>query len=492
MNIRDDFVLKNIHEGYLVGGSIRDLLTKNCEFCDRDISIKGAEQFAQKIAAQFDATFIILDSENKIYRVVLKDKINYLDISELQGSSIEEDLKRRDFTLNAIAYNLANDTFIDVTGGLDDIKNKILRHIDEKNFEDDPLRVLRAFRFYAVTGFSMTTELESALKKYMPLALNPAKERINYEIMKLFGGSFTADALLKMDDFGILERIFPCATEMKKVPPNSHHHLDLIHHVIETVKQIEIIYTNLSCLEKEHMDTVDFGGFPRINHLKLAGFLHDIGKFSTWTIEEGKSKGGKSRGKYGICNDNKFECLYDKPECQECNVRHRFIKHDDVGSKMVVPLLRDLKFSKKQIEYISCMIKNHIYPSNVIAAPELSEKVMMRYIRKMGENVVDNIILAKADRLSARGIEITEEVINTNLSGLQKLLDFYLYKKDSLKPLPKLIDGTEIMELLGIKQSPFLGEIINSLKEAQLNGDINTKEGAIKFVKEFKYPAFKK
>ena len=141
MNIRDDFILKDIHEGYLVGGSIRDLLTKDCEFCDRDISIKGAEQFAQKIAAQFDATYITLDSANKIYRVVLKDKVNYLDISELQGSSIEEDLKRRDFTINAIAYNLAEDKFTDVTGGLDDIKNKVLRHIDEKNFEDDPLRV---------------------------------------------------------------------------------------------------------------------------------------------------------------------------------------------------------------------------------------------------------------------------------------------------------------------------------------------------------------
>ena len=485
MNIRDDLVLKDIHEGYLVGGSIRDLLTKNCEFYDRDISIKGAEQFAREIAAKFDATFITLDNENKIYRVVLKDKVNYLDISELQGSSIEEDLKRRDFSINAIAYDLAGDKFIDVTGGLNDIKNKVLRHIDEKNFEDDPLRVLRAFRFYAITGFTMTPELESALKKYMPLALNPAKERINYEIMKLFGGSFTADTLLKMDDFGILEKIFPCVIDMKKVPPNSHHHLDLIHHVIETVKQIEIIYTNLSCLEKEHMDAIDFGGFPRINHLKLAGFLHDIGKFSTWTIEWGE--GGKYGGsKEGICNGNKFECLYDKPECKECNVRHRFIKHDDVGSKMVVPLLKDLKFSKKQIEYISSMIKNHIYPSNVIAAPELSEKVMMRYIRKMEENVIDNIILAKADRLSARGADITEEIINTNLSGLQKLLDFYLYNKDSLKPLPKLIDGTEIMELLGIKQSPRLGEIIKSMKEAQLNGDINTKDEAIEFVKNFK------
>ena len=451
MNIRDDFVLKEINEGYLVGGSIRDLFTKNCVFCDRDISIKGAENFARKIANKWDGTFIELDSENKIYRVVLPDKINFLDISELQGNSIEEDLKRRDFTINAIAYDLANDKFVDVTGGLKDLKNKVLRHIDDKNFEDDPLRILRAFRFYAVTGFKMTIELENALKKYLPLALNPAKERINYEIMKLFGGDFASGALLKMDEFGLLEKIFPCVTEMKKVPPNTHHHLDLFHHVVETVRQIEILYNEISGFEKEHLDAVDFGGFPRINHLKLAGFLHDIGKFSTWTIEEGG--------------------------------RHRFIKHDDVGSKMVIPLLRDLKFSKKQIEYISCMIKNHIYPSNVIVAPNLNDKVMMRYVRKMDDNVIDNIILAKADRLSARGVDITEEIVNANISGLDKLLDFYLSKKDSLAPLPKLIDGREIMEILNIKPSPKLGEIINAINEAQLNGDITTHDEAVNYIK---------
>ena len=450
MNIKDDFVLKEINEGYLVGGSIRDLFTKKCEFCDRDISIKGAENFARKIANKWDGTFIELDSENKIYRVVLPDKINFLDISELQGNTIEEDLKRRDFTINAIAYDLANDKFVDVTGGLKDLKNKVLRHIDDKNFEDDPLRILRAFRFYAVTGFKMTIELENALKKYLPLALNPAKERINYEIMKLFGGDFASGALLKMDEFGLLEKIFPCVTEMKKVPPNTHHHLDLFHHVVETVRQIEILYNKISGFEKEHLDAIDFGGFPRINHLKLAGFLHDIGKFSTWTIEEGG--------------------------------RHRFIKHDDVGSKMVVPLLRDLKFSKKQIEYISCMIKNHIYPSNVIVAPSLNDKVMMRYVRKMGDNVIDNIILAKADRLSARGVDITEEIVNANISGLDKLLDFYISKKDTLAPLPKLIDGREIMEILNIKPSPKLGEIINAINEAQLNGDISTHEDAVKMV----------
>lgn len=458
MNIKDDFILSQINEGYLVGGTIRDFLMQKsgCKISpDRDIAIKNAEAFAKKIAAKFEGTLVTLDEENKIYRVVLPDKINYLDISELEGECIEEDLTRRDFAINAIAYDLSKNKFIDTVGGMNDIKNKILRHIKDSNFEDDPLRILRAFRFFSITGFSFAEETKTAILKYKQLLLNPSKERINYELMKLLGGKYCSDTLLLMDEFGILEQLFPYVKEMKQVPPNTHHHLDLFHHVIETVRNIEKLYENCSEEIKEHLDRVDFGGFPRINHLKLAGFLHDIGKYSTWTIEEDSG-------------------------------RHRFIKHDDIGSKMCVQFLKDLKFSKKQIEYISCMIKNHIYPSGVIAAPELNEKVMMRYLRKMGDNVIDNIMLAKADRLSARGEEITEEVINSNINGLDKLLQFYLDKKDSIKPLPKLIDGFEVMKIRKIKQSPLLGDILNALHEEQINGNINTKDDAVNFVKGYK------
>ncbi len=452
MNIKDDFILNQINEGYLVGGSVRDLLMEK-SYLDRDIAIKNAYDFARKLEERFNATFIELDAENKIYRLVLEDKINYLDISEIQGKNIEEDLARRDFTINAIAINLSSGDVIDPFNGQIDIKNKIIRHIKDTNFTDDPLRILRAFRFASITGFDITKETKYCIDKYKHLLLNPAKERINYELMKLFGGYNCSNVLLKMDEFGILEEIFPCINDMKKVPPNTHHHLDLFNHVVETVRNIDNLYLNSNELVKNHLDKIDFGGFPRLSHLKIAGFLHDIGKYSTWTIEE--------------------------------SGRHRFIKHDDVGAKMCVSLLRDMKFSKKQIEYISTMIKTHIYPSNVIDAPELNDKVMMRYLRKMEENVIDNIILAKADRLSARGEAITEEIINKNLAGLDKLLNFYLEKRETMKPLPKLVDGYEVMQILNIKQSPLLGEIINSLKEAQINGDINTKEEALNFVKNY-------
>ena len=452
MNFKDDFILSQITEGYLVGGSVRDaLMGKNS--VDRDIAIKDAENFAKKLAKIFNATFIELDSENKIYRLVLEDKINYLDISEIQGENIVEDLSRRDFTMNAIAIDLSNEKILDPYNGQEDIKNKIIRHIKDSNFSDDPLRILRAFRFASLLGFELSNEVKICIEKYKNLLFSPAKERINYELMKLFGGRFCSNVLLEMDKFGILEELFPYVNEMKKVPPNAHHHLNLFNHVIETVRNIDELYLNSTEAEKAHLESIDFGGFPRINHIKLAGFLHDIGKYSTWTIEE--------------------------------TGRHRFIKHDDVGAKMCITFLRDMKFSKKQIDYISLMIKNHIYPSNVVAAPELNEKIMMRYIRKMEENVIDNIYLAKADRLSARGEAITEEIIAENINGLDKLLKFYLEKRDSLKPLPKLLDGFEIMEIKQIPQTPLLGKILSALKEAQINGDVNTKEEAIEFVKKY-------
>jgi tRNA nucleotidyltransferase/poly(A) polymerase len=96
--------------------------------------------------------------------------------------------------------------------------------------------------------------------------------------MKLFGGNYTAQTILLMDDFEILEEIFPFVKELKKVPPNSHHHLDLFHHVIETVRNIELLYQNSNQEVIEHLNQIDFGGFPRINHLKLAGFMHDLGQ----------------------------------------------------------------------------------------------------------------------------------------------------------------------------------------------------------------------
>lgn len=457
MNITvNDEILNKIKENftneiYLVGGSVRDYLM-GIESHDRDIIVmdEDAKNFSLKLQKLFDATFVPLDEENKIYRLVMSDKINYIDITNPVGGTIEKDLMRRDLTINAIAVNINSGEVVDISGGVTDIKNKCIHCVNEQNFVDDPLRLLRVYRFQSLYNFSIAPETLSAICKYVELIKKPAFERINYEVLRLFSGRYAHVALENMNKTWLLEEIFPFVKELKQVPPNSHHHLDLLHHSIETVKQIQEIYDNAQDEVKEHLDRVDFGGFSRLAHLKFAGFIHDIGKFSTWTIEEGG--------------------------------RHRFIGHDDVGSKLAGTMLKKMHFSNKQVDYLTKMIKFHIYPSQLMSSPQITEKIMMRFVRKMDANSIDNIILAMADRLSARGPEITDEVVEHNINLLTTLMKFYLDVRETIKPLPIFLTGNDVMEILNIKPSPKLGKIMNSLHEAQLNGDVQTREQAVEFV----------
>ncbi len=421
-------IIKN-HEVYLVGGYLRNYYQKNVISCDRDlVTVGSSKTLAQKIADELKGTFVELDGENEIYRVVLSDKENYFDISRALNDDIQEDIRRRDFTINSIFYDLNKNEIIDSLGGINDIKNKILRTADFNNFIDDPLRFLRLYRFKSLTGFDVEKELSDFVKENFKLIENVAFERINYEIIKIFEGEYVVETLLKMYEDEVLELVFPFVKEIKRVPKNSHHHLDLIHHSIETVKNIK---TNNPLL-------------------KIAAFYHDIGKPATWTIEP-----------VG---------------------RHRFIGHDLKGAQIAVGELEKLKFSNKQISYITNMIKHHIYPASLINSAE-NNKAFARFVRKLAEQTPDVIELARADRLAAQGEAITSEMLEKSLSHLDNLLSYYDSVKDLANSPKSLLDGKEVMEILNIKPSKMVGELLEELKELQLTGEIQTKEQAVLYIK---------
>lgn len=421
-------------EAFLVGGYIRDLALFSTVSPDKDIVLFNCdtEAVSREVADKIGGAFVELDGENKIYRVVLGE--NYADIAQGLNNSVDDDIQRRDFTINSIFYDLKNGEFIDNSGGFADLEKRVIKTCDLKNLEEDPLRMLRAFRFQAALGFEVDTEILKHIQKNGKTLDTVAKERINQEILKMFEGKFLPETLLNMYDAGFLEIVFPFIQNIKKIPPNTHHHLDLVHHSIETVKQIR----------------------SRKALLRLAAFYHDIGKPLCWTIEPDTG-------------------------------RHRFIGHDEKGEKLVKEELSELKFSKKQIEYIAKLVKNHIYPSSLMSTPEgASNKAMARFIRKIHPDVEDLIELARADRLSARGEAVSEDMVENNLKNLEKLLGYYNSIKESLKELPKLLDGREIMEILQIQATPKLGAIINELKEAQIAGTVKTKEEAVSFIQGLK------
>ena len=435
MNLFKDDLIEKIKEHntddeiYLVGGYLRNYFINKSISYDRDIvCIRNSYSFAKKLADKLNGTFIEFDNENKIYRVVLEDKTNYIDISQALNNNIEQDAFRRDFTINSIYYDIKNDKILDYTNGINDIKNKIIRTTNLNNILDDPLRLLRLYRFYSITNFEIEEELSEFVKNNIEKINSVAKERINYEIMQIFSSKYLVNTLLKMLEDNVLEYIFPFVKEVKKIPPNSHHHLDLIHHLIETVNNIR--------LDKPL--------------LKLAAFYHDIGKPSTWTIEE--------------------------------SGRHRFIGHDTVGGELVKEELKKLGFSNKQINYVSKLVRYHIYPCSLINAGEDNKKAKARFIRKLGDEVPDVIELARADRLSAQGEAITKDMVDLTLNHLENLLEYYAEIKNTFVMTP-LLNGEDIMNILNIKPSKKVGEILENLKEMQIAKEITTKKEALEYIK---------
>ena len=197
------------YECYLTGGYIREyLLNKNSS--DRDITVKtdNLENLAKKIADNLNASFVILDKENEIYRVVF-NKEEYIDFAKLENNSLEDDTDRRDFTINSIMYDINQDKLIDKNFGIEDLKNKIIKTKNLKNLSDDPLRMLRAIRFKSETGFRVDDDIIKFIKENAKLLNNIAGERIHQELIKVFEGEFLADSLVLADETGILEVIFP-------------------------------------------------------------------------------------------------------------------------------------------------------------------------------------------------------------------------------------------------------------------------------------------
>ncbi len=420
------------YESYLVGGYMRDKMS-GIKSNDRDIAIKCSKlkDLVKQISDNTKGAYVELDNENEIYRVAWGE--DYVDFARLYNDCLEDDIKRRDFTINSIMYDINNDVVIDVLNGKNDFNSGLIRTYNISNLSDDYLRMLRAFRFKSALGFKIEDDILEFVKKNAKNINNIAPERINSELIKIFEGKDVVSTLELMDEAGLLEVIFPVFREIKKIPPNSHHHLDLFHHLLETVNNIRI--------DKPE--------------LKLAAFLHDLAKPDTWTIE---------------------------PDTK----RHRFIGHDELGGKKVIPILKKLKFSKKQIDYISKMIANHIYPSSLMSSKDVSQKAIIRFFRKIGDDTLDLIELARADRLSARGIAVDDKMVRENLDNLQTLKDMYNEISPKLKSLPKLIDGNQIMEILQIEPSYKLREIIEEIKELQLEEKIKTPLDAIKYVQSKK------
>ena len=318
---------EGIKEVYLVGGCLRDLLLQR-PIQDWDIAVKErVKEIALLFAEAIGGHFVALDEEWQTYRVVKSP--TYFDLTPLRGKDIFADLWERDFTINALALDIfSQDKLIDLTGGQEDLKKRIIRVLAPKAFLDDPLRILRGFRLAAELNFKLEPKTKEMIKRYVPLLEQMAAERIYQEFKRLFFTSRTARWVKEMGRLNVFKVLLPEIDILKGITQDGFHHLDVYAHSLLALEKIEeIIYAPQTFFPEDFKEISAYLAVPLHRFcLKWATLCHDLGKPAC------RAKGEK---------------------------RITFYEHDKVGARLFKEIAIRLRFPRKETELIVFFIEKH-------------------------------------------------------------------------------------------------------------------------------------
>jgi tRNA nucleotidyltransferase (CCA-adding enzyme) len=415
-----NLILEKIQEkgfqAYVVGGCVRDLLMEK-KPKDWDITTNAKPEAIKKIFPKsfyenkFGTVTVLTGSKDKTLTDVeittfrkdgkYSDKRHPDEIK--YAKTIEEDLSRRDFTINALALNEDN-KIIDPFDGEIDLKKKTIRTVGkaEERFDEDALRMLRATRFACTLDFEIEAKTFKAIQKNAGWIQAISKERIRDELMKIIESQKAAEGIDLLQKTNLLKYILPELEKGVGVSQNKHHIYDIYEHSLRSLK--------VAAEKKFSME------------IKFAALFHDIGKPET---------------KQGEGPDSTF------------------YNHDYVGAKFTARILQRLKFPNKFIDKVVLLVRNHMFVSD----PErLTEAGARRLIARVGkENIPDLINLRIADRLGMGRPKERPYRLRTIEYMIEKV------SQDPISAKMLKINGNEIMELLKIKPGPKIGAILDVL-----------------------------
>ena len=375
---------------YLVGGAVRDaLLKRESEYLDLDFVLLDAVKIARKMASHYKAGFVLLDSDRQIARVVFKQAT--VDFAQQQGNTLEEDLYRRDFTVNAIAYSPHTKEIIDPLQGYKDLQKRVMRMVSKANLQDDPLRLLRAYRQAAQLGFAIAPETKATIRTLAPLLTKIAPERVRVELNYLLNSPVGTPWLKTAWEDGLINNWLSHTTQKS--------------------------YETLALI-----DSAAFS-FPQ---LPLFQALSDTVK-TNWL---------------GIA---KIACLVsNEPEIAEIE-------------------LQQLTYSRAEIRAVTTALK--LLPQLPAKANNLSLKAQYLLFRQVGVVFPALAVLAVAN--------------GTQKDTLAPLINRYLTPNDPVAHPQLLVNGKDLMKALKIAPSPVIGELLNEIAIAQIEGKISTPTQAI-------------
>jgi len=451
---------------YLVGGTVRELLLGR-EIHDLDLATdRQTLALAQALAARLGGTYVLLDERERSARVVWQGL--EIDLTEFRGPDLTADLQGRDFTMNAMALDLqalwqaGPPVIIDPWGGRADLAAGRLQLLRPENFQQDPLRLLRAFRFAATHGFTLTPEVKGVVQEYGPAITGVPGERLHQELFRLLAAPHASPVLQEMDALGFLEQIFPELADMKGVWQNGYHHLDVFQHSLEAVVQLErVLAAPGAFFGQARQFVADYGRQEKKAALvKLAALFHDVGKPPTQEYRPDRD-------------------------------RYTFYYHDHLGVEIFRGAAARLRFSQDETATVSRLIALHMRPFLLLPdfrTGQLSPRALARFIKAARPDLAGVFLLAMADSLAGQGSLKPPDAEAV-------LADFcdavYLFLTERMEPLeqrPRLLTGDDLIKNLHLKPGPEFRRLLAAVEEAALEGQITTREEALALVRELLAP----
>ena len=460
---------------WLVGGAVRDVLSGRT-IHDWDFAVeRDAIPLGRTLADRLAGDVYILDRELDMARVLIDDDV--IDLARARGG-LEPDLAGRDFTINALAIDLAQpDRVIDLYGGQTDLAEGVIRAISETALTHDPVRMLRAVRQSASLALAIDPQTAEWITRYADQIVRSPGERVRDELNKTLAAADAADSLLLLDAFGLLSHVLPEVAALKGVTQSLPHHWDVYEHTRRVVDALELIGTRWLGFEQSDdsalmarvipdfvwdslfLSLADYSE-PLREHLlsdgrwlllKWAALLHDVGKPPTKTVEEAG--------------------------------RTRFFGHEDVGVQLAVDRLRALRFSNDEIARVTGIIGGHMRPHFLAEAP-LTRRAQYRFFRDAGDYGVDILLLSMADHLATHGPDSDLPRWVARLGLIAEMFDAYFGQRAAVIAPPPLVNGNDIMQALGLPPGKQIGVILEAIREAQASGVVRTEAEALALAQE--------
>lgn len=443
----------NNYDIYIVGGWLRDKLL-GVESNDIDITVVGngvnfanlvAKEFGVKLKSiykRFGTALLLLESLKIEFATARKESYNKNSRKpSVESSNLNDDLARRDFTINALAASLTTydnnkPKIIDMFHGLDDFKKKIIRTPLEplKTFDDDPLRMLRAIRFASQLNFEIEEKTFEAIRKMRErLLINKdntvvSQERITDEFMKILSSSKPSIGLILLQKSGIMEIIFPEVASLEGVEQRKdYHHKDVFYHTIQVVDNISLKTQNI--------------------WLRFIALVHDIAKPATKKFIEG--------------------------------IGWTFHGHEDLGAKWQKKIFRRMKLPLYKLNYVEKLVRMHLRPIP-LAKENITDSAIRRLIVEAGDDINDLMTLCRADITSKTPSKIKQYLENFDRveNRIKKVEE-----RDRIRNFQSPVRGKEIMRICNIPPSKTVGFIKSKIEEAILEGIIpNEYEAALDYL----------